>query len=93
MANGGYNRERDGNIIGWWLRWMFVGILAAVGLFVVLTHVANVRVEKQKEYREECYKYGPRDSDGDPVCDRDFMPSFTSSGPYFRSSAGAPSGS
>jgi hypothetical protein len=93
MANGGYDRERDGSFIGWWLRWMLVGVLIAVGLFVVLIHVANVRVEKQREYREECYEHGPRDSDGDPVCDRDFMPSYTSSSPYFRSSKAVPSGS
>lgn len=93
MTNGGYDKKRDGNIIGWWLRWMFVGVLAAIALFVVLAHIANVRVEKQKEYREECFKYGPRDSDGDPVCDRDFMPSYTASSPFFMPSAGAPSGS
>lgn len=88
MTNG-YDRERKGSIVGWWLRWMFVGFLASIGIFVLLAHIANARVEKQKEYREECYKYGPRDQDGYPVCDRDFMPSYTSSGPYFSPAAGS----
>lgn len=79
--------------VGWFLGWMFAGFLIAIALFLVLVHVADVRVEKQREYREECYKYGPRDPDGDPVCDRDLMPSYTSSGPYFTPPAGAPSGS
>ena len=83
MTNGGYNRERDGSFIGWWFRWMMVGVLITVGGFVVIVHVCNVRVEKQKEYREQCYKYGPKDKDGDRVCDGSFMPSYTSSGPYF----------
>ncbi len=68
---------------------MMVGVLIAAGSFVVLVHICNVRVEKQKEYREQCYKYGPKDKDGDHVCDRDFMPSYTSMGPYFTSSNAA----
>ncbi len=85
--------SKKGSTVGSWLAWMLVGILAAMGLLVVLVHVADVRVEKQRQYREECYERGPRDRDGEPVCDRDFMPAYTSSGPYFRASAGAPSGS
>ncbi len=67
----------------WFIGWMAVGAAVAVALAVVLVHVSNVRVEKQKEYRQECFRWGPRDSDGDPVCDRDFMPTYTSAGPYF----------
>lgn len=85
------NKKSGG--LGWWIGWMFAGFLVAVGLSVVLMHVANSRVEKQREYRDECFKWGPRDADGDPICDRDLMPSYTSSGPYFTPPAGAPSGS
>jgi hypothetical protein len=77
------------NKVGWFLGWMAVGFAIAVALFVLLVHVAGVRVEKQKEYRQECFEWGPRDSDGDPVCDRDFMPSYTSTGPYFGPKASA----
>ncbi len=86
MENG-----RRGGTVGWWLGWALVGFLTAMAGFVALVHVANVRVEKQREYREECYKWGPRDQDGDPVCDPGYMPAFTKSGPFFRPRDGAPS--
>jgi len=81
------------NTIGWWLGWALVGFAMAVGAFAILIHVADVRVERQREYREECYKWGPRDQAGDPVCDPDYMPAYTKTGPFFRPPAAAPSGS
>lgn len=85
------NKKSGG--LGWWIGWMFAGFLIAIALFLVLANIANVRLEKQREYRRECYEFGPRDSEGDPVCDYDLMPAYTSSGPYFTPPGGARPGS
>lgn len=42
----GYNPKTDGSFAGWWIKWMAVGFLIAIGFCCWLMHEANVRMEE-----------------------------------------------